>query len=64
LRYNAATLEVEYHGKNIGQVMQMTIEEAEAFFASNPKIHRTLRLLKETGTGYLQLGQRASVPPG
>lgn len=57
LRYNAATLEVEYHGKNIGQVMRMTIDEAEAFFASNPKIHRSLRLLKETGTGYLQLGQ-------
>ena len=57
LRYNAATLEVEYHDKNIGQVMQMTIDEAADFFESNPKIHRALRLLKETGTGYLQLGQ-------
>ncbi len=57
LRYNAATLEIEYHGKNIGQVMQMTIDEAADFFQSNPKIHRSLRLLKETGTGYLQLGQ-------
>ncbi|MGY8688108.1 MAG: excinuclease ABC subunit UvrA, partial [Verrucomicrobiales bacterium] len=57
MRYNAATLEVTYHDKNIGEVMQMTIDEAESFFATNPKIHRTLRLLKETGTGYLQLGQ-------
>lgn len=57
MRYNAATLEVEYHGKDIGQVMQMTIDEAESFFRGHPKIHRTLRLLKETGAGYLQLGQ-------
>ncbi len=57
LRYNAATLEVLYHEKNIGEVMQMTIDDAEAFFATNPKIHRSLKLLKETGTGYLQLGQ-------
>ncbi len=57
LRYNAATLEVLYHDRNIGEVMQMTIDDAGAFFATNPKIHRTLKLLKETGTGYLQLGQ-------
>src|SRR5690606_21680230 len=57
LRYNPATLEVEYHGKNIGDVMKMTIDEAKDFFQSNPKIHRSLRLLSDTGTGYLQLGQ-------
>jgi len=57
LRYNAATLEVDYNGKNIGQVMQMSITEAAGFFATNPKIHRALQLLVDTGTGYLQLGQ-------
>jgi excinuclease ABC subunit A len=56
-RYNEATLEVEYNGKNIGQVMDMTIEEAATFFESNPKVYRTLRLLLETGLGYLKLGQ-------
>lgn len=56
-RYNEATLEVEYNDRNIGQVMDMTIEEATTFFESNPKIHRTLRLLLETGLGYLKLGQ-------
>jgi excinuclease ABC subunit A len=57
LRYNAATLEVEYNGKNIGQVMRLTIDEAAGFFAAVPSIARTLRLLVETGVGYLQLGQ-------
>jgi excinuclease ABC subunit A len=57
LRYNAATLEIEYNDKNIGQVMAMTIDEATDFFAAHPKIHRTLKLLRDTGLGYLQLGQ-------
>jgi excinuclease ABC subunit A len=57
LRYNSATLEVEYNGKNIGQVMRLTIDEAAAFFSAVPSIARTLRLLVETGVGYLQLGQ-------
>ena len=57
LRYNAATLEVEYNGKNIGQVMKMTIDEAAEFFAAVASIARTLKLLAETGVGYLQLGQ-------
>jgi len=57
LRYNAATLEVEYNGRNIGQVMRLTIEEAADFFSAVASIARTLRLLVETGVGYLQLGQ-------
>jgi excinuclease ABC subunit A len=57
LRYNSATLEVEYNGKNIGQVMRLTIDEAAEFFSPVPSIARTLRLLVETGVGYLQLGQ-------
>ena len=56
-RYNAATLEVEYNSKNIGQVMDMTIEQAAGFFAGHPIIHRTLNLLRDTGLDYLTLGQ-------
>ena len=56
-RYNAATREVEYNGKNIGDVMQMTIAEAAEFFSATPKIRRTLQLLVDTGLGYLKLGQ-------
>ncbi|MEM8956018.1 MAG: excinuclease ABC subunit A, partial [Verrucomicrobiota bacterium] len=57
MRYNEPTLEVEYNGKNIGEVMKMTIGEAATFFESNPKISRTLGLMKDTGLGYLTLGQ-------
>jgi len=56
-RFNPATLEVEYNGKSIGDVMDMTIEQAAGFFAANPKIKRPLELLVETGLGYLTLGQ-------
>src|SRR6476646_976015 len=56
-RYNAQTLEVLYHEKSIGDVMEMTIEEATEFFKANPKIARSLSLLVDTGLGYLKLGQ-------
>jgi excinuclease ABC subunit A len=56
-RYNTPTLEITYNGKSIGDVMNMTIDEAADFFAAHPKIRRALGLLKETGLGYLQLGQ-------
>jgi excinuclease ABC subunit A len=56
-RYNPATLEILYNGKSIGDVMDMTIEQAVEFFAAHPKIHRPLALLQETGLGYLKLGQ-------
>ncbi|MGI9113680.1 MAG: excinuclease ABC subunit UvrA [Chthoniobacterales bacterium] len=56
-RYNAQTLEVLYNEKSIGDVMEMTIEEAAEFFRANPKIARSLSLLVETGLGYLKLGQ-------
>jgi excinuclease ABC subunit A len=56
-RYNAQTLEVLYHEKSIGDVMEMTIEQAAAFFAANQKIARPLSLLVDTGLGYLKLGQ-------
>ena len=57
LRYNAQTLEVLYNDKNIGQVLNLTIEQASEFFAAVSKIHRPLSLLTETGLGYLKLGQ-------
>jgi excinuclease ABC subunit A len=56
-RYNPQTLEVLYHEKSIGDVMEMTIEEAADFFKANPKIARSLSLLVDTGLGYLKLGQ-------
>ena len=57
MRYNAATLEILYQGKNIGEVMQMSIDEAAAFFQPSPRIARCLSLLRDTGLGYLQIGQ-------
>ena len=56
-RYNGSTLEIEYNGRSIGDVMEMTAEQAAGFFAPHPKIRRALDLLVETGLGYLQLGQ-------
>jgi excinuclease ABC subunit A len=57
LRFNAATLEVEYNGKHIGEVLRMSITEAAEFFVPVQKIARPLKLLADTGLGYLQLGQ-------
>ncbi|MEY2519193.1 MAG: excinuclease subunit [Verrucomicrobiota bacterium] len=56
-RYNPQTLEVLYNDKSIGDVMEMTIEQASSFFATNQKIARPLSLLVDTGLGYLKLGQ-------
>lgn len=56
-RYNPATLEVLYNDRSIGDVMEMTLESAAEFFANHPKIARPLRLLCDTGLGYLKLGQ-------
>lgn len=57
MRFNSATLEIEYNGKNIGQVLKMSITEAAEFFGSQQRIARPLQLLADTGVGYLQLGQ-------
>ena len=56
-RYNPQTLEILYNQKSIGDVMEMTIEEAAEFFSAHPKIARALSLLADTGLGYLKLGQ-------
>ena len=57
MRFNAATLEIEYNGKHIGDVLRMSITESAEFFAPVQKIARPLKLLADTGLGYLQLGQ-------
>jgi excinuclease ABC subunit A len=56
-RFNPQTLSVEYNGKSIGDVLEMTIAEAALFFGAQPRIYRALDLLEQTGLGYLQLGQ-------
>ena len=63
-RYNRETLEVHYGGKNIAEVLAMTINEACEFFAAIPGIERKLRTLRETGLGYLRLGQSATTLSG
>jgi excinuclease ABC subunit A len=57
LRFNGSTLEIEYNGRHIGDVLRMSITEAAEFFAPVQKIARPLKLLADTGLGYLQLGQ-------
>jgi len=57
LRFNSSTLEIEYNGMHIGDVLRMSITEAAEFFAPVQKIARPLKLLADTGLGYLQLGQ-------
>ncbi len=59
-RYNAKTLEVKYKGKNIADVLSMTVDEAWAFFSEEEHIHRTLNVVREVGLGYLRLGQSAT----
>ncbi|RXQ99930.1 excinuclease ABC subunit UvrA [Pseudoxanthomonas composti] len=59
-RYNAKTLEVELRGRNIAQVLQLTVSQAADFFAEDAAIARVLRVLVEVGLGYLRLGQPAT----
>jgi len=63
-RYNHETLEVRYQGKNISEVLNMTIEDALEFFKNVPKIARRFQTLSEVGLGYLQLGQSATTLSG
>ena len=64
MRYNPATLEVNFRGKNIGQVLNMPIAEAAEFFESQPRIAAPLKLMADTGLGYLQLGQASPTVSG
>ncbi len=63
-RYNRETLEVKYKGKNISDVLGMTIDEACAFFQPIPKIYRKLETLQQVGLGYVRLGQPATTLSG
>ncbi|UDI78841.1 excinuclease ABC subunit UvrA [Staphylococcus taiwanensis] len=63
-RYNRETLEVTYKGKNIAEVLEMTVEEAAYFFENIPKIHRKLQTLVDVGLGYITLGQQATTLSG
>jgi len=63
-RYNRETLEVQYKGKNIAQVLDMTAEEAMEFFENLPKIHRKAQTLVEVGLGYVKLGQSSTTLSG
>ena len=56
-RYNRETLEVHYKGKNIADVLEMTVDEAVEFFAPLPKIRGKLQTLQDVGLGYVKLGQ-------
>ncbi|MBO5322935.1 MAG: excinuclease ABC subunit UvrA [Oscillospiraceae bacterium] len=63
-RYNRETLEVQYKGKNISQVLEMTAEEAVEFFENQPKIRRKAQTLVEVGLGYVKLGQSSTTLSG
>lgn len=63
-RFTKETLEVRYKGKNIYEVLHLTIEEADAFFIDIPAIHDRLRSLLDVGLGYLELGQSATTLSG
>jgi excinuclease ABC subunit A len=59
-RYNKETLTVQYKGKNIAEVLDMTVEEAAKFFENTPQVHRKLQTLLDVGLGYIKLGQSST----
>jgi excinuclease ABC subunit A len=63
-RYNRDTLEVRYKGKNIAEVLEMSVEEAVVFFANVPRIARRLQALADVGLGYVKMGQPATTLSG
>ncbi len=63
-RYNLETLSITYKGKNIAEVLEMTVREALEFFKNIPPLYQRLKLLDEVGLGYLQLGQPATTLSG
>ena len=58
-RYNEEALQIDFKGKNISDILKMTVEEALAFFKNIPSIYRKLSVLNEVGLGYIELGQSA-----
>ena len=63
-RYNRETLEVHYKGKNIADILDMTVDEAVEFFANIPRIKRKMTTLQDVGLGYIRLGQSATTLSG
>jgi len=63
-RFNPETLDIEYRGRNVAQVLELSIEEALDFFAGQPKIKRALQALCDVGLGYLKLGQTSPTLSG
>ncbi|WP_370690270.1 excinuclease ABC subunit UvrA [Hydrogenophaga sp.] len=63
-RYNRETLDVQYKGKNIAQILDMTVEQAHAYFGAVPTLHRKLQTLLDVGLSYIQLGQSATTLSG
>ena len=63
-RYNRETLEILYKGKNITEVLDLTVEDAHAFFSAVPSIARKLQTLLDVGLGYIRLGQSATTLSG
>ena len=63
-RYNSETLEVRYKGKNIAEILDMTVDDAVDFFAAIPKIARKVQTIKDVGLGYVTLGQPATTLSG
>ena len=63
-RYNRETLEVRYKGKNIAEVLDMTVEEACTFFENMPKIYRKVKTMFDVGLGYIKLGQPSTTLSG
>lgn len=63
-RYNAEALEIHYKGKNISDVLQMTVEEARRFFADHQLLYEKLSILHDVGLGYIKLGQSATTLSG
>ncbi len=64
MRYNKETLEVKYKGKNIYELLEMTVEEGMYFFENHPKIYRKLKTLFDVGLGYVKIGQPATTLSG
>lgn len=63
-RYNRETLEVKYKGKNISDVLEMTVDEGCEFFANLPKLYRRLKTLQDVGLGYIKIGQSSTTLSG
>ena len=63
-RFTRETLEVRFRARNVGEILDMTVDEAVEFFAAHPPVHHALRMLQEVGLGYLRLGQRSPTLSG